>query len=255
MKTFLFYILLAGCFFISINSGCTKNKLSPVFQLPLPVKKYDTITSLAFYKYDTAIWIHDFKITMVTHVPDQTVSPCAEAFTGYLRSEAKTSFSTAAYETFNNINFLKANLPTENYMQSLGISATTPRVSDENRNCNISNCYLYAIARESDNDYHLIIGDINNIANNLLNCEASGNPALNQSSYSAINAIRNYLKGYFGTDFCGHSGYTKFNPALRVSVLKGSLFFDNDHFAGTVGPYGLRSNTSWEIHPIHNITF
>ncbi len=101
----------------------------------------------------------------------------------------------------------------------------------------------------------MIIGDANSSAGNLLNCEASGDPASSQSSYAAINAVRTYLKGYFGTDFCGQSGYTKFSPALHVSVLKGSLFFDIDHAAGTVGPLGLRPNTAWEMHPIHNITF
>jgi hypothetical protein len=140
-------------------------------------------------------------------------------------------------------------------MQGLGITNSTPRVSDENRNRDITTSYLYAIARESDNDFHMIIGDANSAAGNLLNCEASGNPPSSQSSYTNINAVRSYLKTYFGTDFCGQSGYTKFTPAIRITVLKGSLFFDIDHAAGTVGPTGLRPNTAWEMHPIRTITF
>ena len=72
---------------------------------------------------------------------------------------------------------------------------------------------------------------------------------------NGINAVRTYLKNYFGSTLCTSTGYTKFTPAIRVKLLKGSLFFDIDHTAGTVGPTGLRPNTAWEMHPIQAISF
>lgn len=269
MKRSLLFICLAlSAIIIFVINSCTKEISSTGNQLTqnLIKVKYDTITTLANYKNDTAIWKHDGQFTMVTYEENHdeenesnerttTTTVCSDAFAGSARATAKTSYASVSYGTYSGINAMRAVLQTDSYMLSLGITNSSPRVSDENRNRTITTSYLYAIARESDNDFHMIIGDANSAADNLLNCEASGNPVSSQSSYAAINAVRNYLKGYFGKDFCGTSGYTKFSPALHVSLLKGSLFFDIDHAAGTVGPLGLRPNTAWEMHPIHDIAF
>jgi hypothetical protein len=37
--------------------------------------------------------------------------------------------------------------------------------------------------------------------------------------------------------------------------VTGSLFFDVDHKAGSVGPTGMRPKTAWEIHPVSDIQF
>ncbi len=273
MKKFSLLLCIA---FIAIFSflvySCTKEKSSSGRLPPqtlLSARAYDTITTLAAFKKDTVIWKHGGIFTMVTYEENHdeeneinerssgtaSTTTCFDAFAGSARSAAKTSYASVSYGTYASINAMRAVLQTDSYMKGLGITNSSPRVSEENRNRSITTSYLYAIARESDNDFHMIIGDANNAAGNLLNCEASGNPASGQSSYAAINAVRTYLKGYFGKDFCGQSGYTKFSPAIRISVLKGSLFFDIDHAAGTIGPLGLRPNTAWEMHPVHNITF
>jgi len=260
--TVLLSFIIYSC---SKETSSTENK--PLIAPPPAVKHYDTITSLAAFKNDTVIWFHHNQYTMVTYEEntdeeneDKNISQppslvCSDAFAGSARAAAKTSFASVSYGTYSSINAMRAVLQTDTYMKSLGITNSSPRVSEENRNRNISTSYLYAIARESDNDFHMIIGDANSAAGNLFNCEASGNPVSSQSSYAAINAVRNYLKTYFGKDFCSQSGYTKFTPAIHVSLLKGSLFFDIDHAAGTVGPLGLRPNTAWEMHPIHDIAF
>lgn len=272
MKKPLLFICSALIVVLSFTIySCTKETSSSKnlsLQVLPPGRAYDTITSLSSYKNDTAIWYHNDQYTMVTYEEnldekDETenipspdaATTCSDAFVGSARAVAKTSYASVSYGTYSSINTMRAVLQTDTYMRSIGITNSSPRVTEENRNRNITTSYLYAIARESDNDFHMIIGDANNAAGNLLNCEASGNPASSQSSYVAINAVRTYLKSYFGTDFCGQSGYTKFTPAISISLLKGSLFFDIDHAAGTVGPLGLRPNTSWEMHPIHNITF
>lgn len=273
MKTSTLLLCLAFCAVLTFSIySCTKEispseKISPLASLS--AKVYDTITSLSSFKNDTVIWHHNEQYTMVTYeekldhededdvnipVPD-AVTTCSNAFAGSARSAAKTSYASVSYGTYSSIHAMRSVLQTDTYMRNLGITNSSPRVSEENRNRDITTSYLYAIARESDNDFHMIIGDASSVADNLFNCEASGNPSSSQSSYTAINAVRTYLKGYFGTDFCGQSGYTKFTPAISISVLKGSLFFDIDHAAGTVGPLGLRPNTAWEMHPIRTITF
>jgi hypothetical protein len=274
MKSKIIYLLVICAAMLSIIMySCSKEsnhaeKNTVPLQAGIAIKtSYDTITSLAAFKKDTAIWFHHNQYTMVTYEErtdeeneeKENTGPaslvCADAFAGSARAAAKTSFASVSYGTYASINAMRAVLQTDTYMRSLGITNSSPRVSEENRNRNITTSYLYAIARESDQDFHMIIGDASSAAGNLFNCEASGNPVSSQSSYAAINAVRNYLKTYFGKDFCGQSGYTKFTPAIRVTLLKGSLFFDIDHAAGTVGPTGLRPNTAWEMHPIHDIAF
>lgn len=264
----IFAVLLSVIIYSCSKERSDTEKNTVLLQAPVPVKQsYDTITSLAAFKNDTAIWFHHNQYTMVTYEEstdeeneekDNTGTAslvCSDAFSGSARAVAKTSFASVSYGTYAGINAMRAVLQTDTYMRSLGITNSSPRVSEENRNRNITTSYLYAIARESDEDFHMIIGDASSAAGNLLNCEASGNPVSSQSSYAAINAVRNYLKTYFGKDFCGQSGYTKFTPAIPITLLKGSLFFDVDHAAGTVGPLGLRPNTAWEMHPIHDIAF
>ena len=277
MKSKIIYLgIIFSALLSVIIYSCSKEtsdtkKNTALAQAPIPVNQsYDTITSLAAWNKDTAIWFHHNQYTMVTYEERSdeeneeeeeknntgTASlVCSDAFSGSARAAAKTSFASVSYGTYASINAMRAVLQTDTYMRSLGITNSSPRVSQENRNRNITTSYLYAIDRESDQDFHMIIGDANSAAGNLFNCEASGNPVSSQSSYAAINAVRNYLKTYFGKDFCGQSGYTKFTPAIPVTLLKGSLFFDIDHAAGTVGPLGLRPNTAWEMHPIHDIAF
>ncbi|MEO7306192.1 MAG: hypothetical protein ABIR78_13220 [Ferruginibacter sp.] len=265
-------VVLVGLIIFGCSKETSKTEYVVSDKTPAPAleKRYDTITSLASFNKDTAIWFHHGQYTMLTWEENmdeeleeqghkdqstETNATCSDAFAGSARAAAKTSFASVSYGTYASINAMRAVLQTDTYMRSIGITNSSPRVSEENRNRNITTSYLYAIARESDNDFHMIIGDANTAAGNLFNCEASGNPASSQSSYAAINAVRNYLKSYFGKDFCGQSGYTKFTPGIRVTLLKGSLFFDIDHAAGTVGPLGLRPNTAWEMHPIHDIAF
>lgn len=265
-------ILVMALFFIISCNKKQSSDSNPTNILLNIAHKADTVTTLpALANGDAVIWSHNGIYTKVTfeaateisEPEDKAPSPeltssCSDAFAGTARKASKTSFATPAnFLRYSSINALRSVLPTDTYMRSLGISnsATSTRVSQENYNDSVSTSYLYAITRESDNDFHLIIGDSNPVAGNLFNCEASGNPATTASSYAAISAVRTYLKSYFGKDFCGASGYTLFSPAIRVKMLKGSLFFDIDHTAGTVGPSGFRPSTSWELHPLKAIGF
>jgi hypothetical protein len=258
--------------------SCNKTELSPLKQQgQTSSAKYDTVTSLAQMGIEPVIWKHNGEFILVTHENStdeeneelenedgenearensSTASGCSDVFAGSARKAAKTSYATAAYMSYSSISSLRASLQTDTYMHTLGITTSSPRVAVEKRDVSVTTAYLYAISRESDNDFHMIIGDASHTAGSLMNCECGGLPSsTSAASYNTMKAVRNYIKSYFGTDFCGKSGYTKFSTPIKITVLKGSLFYDIDHSPGTIGPTGLRANTSWEMHPISAITF
>jgi hypothetical protein len=183
------------------------------------------------------------------------LATCSPLFSGNDRKAAKISLATSQEVGYSSFNTFRNTLQTDTFMRSLGIptSSTSNRVSQENRNIDVSSSYLYAIKNESDGDLHMIIGDLSKVA--LTNCEASGYPATSSSSYTKIKTVRETVVTRFGTDFCGKSNYTVFSPPVQLLTFKGSLFFDVDHAAGVVGPLGYRPTTSWEVHPVSSISF
>ena len=46
-----------------------------------------------------------------------------------------------------------------------------------------------------------------------------------------------------------------FSTPANIVKIRGSIFFDTDHAAGTVGPTGFRPATAWEIHPVIYLEF
>jgi hypothetical protein len=258
--------------------SCNKKSIEPSKpQTQNSITKYDTVTSLAQMNTAPVIWKHNGEYILVTHEAStdeeneefeneeneysargisSTASTCSDVFAGSARKAAKTSYATAAYVTYASIASLRASLQTDTYMHTLGITTSSPRVTAEKRDVSVTTAYLYAISRESDNDFHMIIGDASHTSGTLMNCECGGLPSsTTAASYTTMKTVRNYIKSYFGTDFCGHSGYTIFSTPIKITVLKGSLFYDIDHSPGTIGPTGYRANTSWEMHPISTITF
>lgn len=265
MKKIIFITIALSVTAISVfEFSCNKKETIHAIN-PAAANKYDTVTSLGQMKSTIAVWNNHGSYTLVEKIDGDIenekeniagkLAACSDNFSGSARAAAKTSFSTTASVNYSNVATLRATLQTDNFMRTRGITNSSNRISYEKRNASVTTSYLFAIARESDNDYHMIIGDPSAAAGVLFNCEASGLPASSAASYTAIKTVRSYLKTYFGTDFCGSSGYTKFTPAITVTTLKGSLFFDIDHAAGTVGPSGYRPNTAWEMHPINSIHF
>jgi hypothetical protein len=226
-------------------------------------KSLDTISSLTDMKTNKVIWNDHGIFRTVTleesndpkeiEEENENKATCSNNFSGVDRAAAKTSFSSASQTTHYAFNTFRNTLQTDTYMRSIGIVKSSNRVSQENRNIYITTSYLYAIKQESDGDLHMIIGDPSNVA--LTNCEASGNPSSSSSSYTKIKAVKDAIVSRFGTDFCGKSSYTIFSPPILIDKFNGSLFFDIDHAAGTVGPTGYRPTTAWEVHPISFIQF
>ena len=236
--------------------------LLPLF-LPAQIKK-DTITLLktnrtkpAFYKAPNG------KVYPVTFVsdPDESFSTqsakCGEdLFSGKDRAKAKTSFAKGIpVKAFSSISQLINSIPLDADMQSK-VTRTSLRIAEEKVYVRLTkNVFIYAMKKEGDNDYHVIIGD-NKIKSQatLLNVEISGVPNNGDAaSKKAIQEVRDFFEENF-VQLCG-SKYAVFATKPVPISIEGTIFFDIDHPAGQVGPTGLRPKTAWEIHPISKIAF
>jgi hypothetical protein len=138
-------------------------------------------------------------------------------------------------------------------MRSLNIpeDSTSNRVTEEQKNVTVD-AWVYATTEEADNDLHIILGtDPTKSPVHYLTAEVTGLPPsgpfrapLTQARKEAVGAIGIYV----------HAGSYKILPQPEHVQVSGSLFYDVDHSPGTVGPSGMRPSTSWEIHPVTQIT-
>ena len=191
---------------------------------------------------------------------ESTIAPVSagpgDVFAGTDRRDAKTTLASAGVEAYPLVTTLRSTLRTDQYMLSLGISKApdSARFDDEKRNVTVGG-FIYATKKESDNDFHLIVGDQHcAVGSCLMTVEVSGIPSLASNPYRKTLAdVRSkFLSRFNGSE--PSARYTKFDPPIHVT-LTGSLFFDVDHKAGTVGPAGLQPDTAWEMHPLSDITY
>jgi hypothetical protein len=168
------------------------------------------------------------------------------------RGLAKTTYATAAMEVFVDLPSLILSLaPDEDMIAKTEKNWDFGRVEDEQRNVRVT-AYLFAVRKESDNDFHLILDDDGNLEDGAkLNAEISGIPNEGPDR-NAIRQVRDSFKSRFNGN--PPTQYRPFLGPIRV-VIEGSLFFDRDHPPGTVGPQGYRPASAWEIHPIRSIEF
>jgi hypothetical protein len=188
--------------------------------------------------------------------------PTGDNFKGTARKAAKLSKAQAKLEKFGDLKDLIDSLTSDAKMVSLHIptDAKSDRVKEEQRNVQI-NAFLYAASRESDNDFHLIIGrDPKNPKEMYMTVELSGLPPKSAPAFNDLKAARDSFKKFYkdtlGANLPGMS-YSFPRPPIPV-VVEGSLFFDATHSQGSrPGPASLKSRmpTIWEIHPITKITF
>jgi hypothetical protein len=225
------------------------------------VPRLNEISSEAGTHYFKAPDGQFYKVTLMdaneaeTHIglTAESLDCQTDIFHGNDRKAAKLSLVTAGLESFTSLTaFLNTLRPDDEMINngSISMSATNKRVAAEKRNIKLTNVFLFAIKRESDNDYHLIIGDQNN---NYFNIECSGLPGSSASAFATIKKVRKQVEDFFG-ELC-KTQYAVFENGLKLVEVKGSLFYDIDHKPGVVGPEGRRPKTAWEIHPISNIKF
>jgi hypothetical protein len=181
-----------------------------------------------------------------------------DIFQGKDRRVAKTSISTAPVETFASIVALRQSLQSDEAMRALNppISSdpSSDRIDLEQRNVTVT-AFIYAIKKEADRDFHVILGDAQCQAPScFMNAEVSGLPKSTQHpDRPALKAVRTSFVGHFNSE-PGTSKVKTFSEPLPVTVT-GSLFFDVHHSAGEVGPACCRPDTVWEIHPLTDVTF
>ena len=186
------------------------------------------------------------------------IAPGPEDFTGNDRKAAKTSLVNGSPANFVDVarllrsplfvadaTMVKRNPP-------ISKAASSDRIAEERHNVVVTG-FLYASTRESDNDFHCIVGMATAQAPQYVNVEVSGLP-VSGAFRPPIKAARDSFAKFFGEDLPTSADYSKFNPPIKVRIT-GSIFFDVDHKAGTIGPLGMRPKTAWEIHPVSEIVF
>ncbi|HKV93435.1 MAG TPA: hypothetical protein VJW20_12885 [Candidatus Angelobacter sp.] len=190
-------------------------------------------------------------------------APSGDNFAGTDRKAAKLSIANAPIENFGDVKDLIEKLPPEATMKAhqpkISEASTSNRVQEEEKNVHVK-AFIYALSKESDNDFHLILGrDPKATPEVYMTMELSGLPPANAASFHTLQAVRNTFKQFY-TAKVGNlpgPGYDFPDPPIPVEV-EGSLFFDIKHASGTrPGPKSLKSRMPviWEVHPITKMTF
>ena len=225
-------------------------------------EKCDTITHFNHQTCDKAIYKApdgkcykvEFQAEGMDFVENEAaiLPNCVDSsFAGAARKAAKTAFVVAKTEDFKTVSALIKALPKDAVIRTK-VNSNSNRVADEKRNVRLqTDTYLFAFKKESDNDYHVIIGDNKDPKKaTFFNAEISGLP---KTSTKTFQAVRTAFEKQF-VDVCSNR-YVVFTANPIKIQIEGSVFFDVDHSPGQVGPAGFQPLTTWEIHPISKITF
>lgn len=204
-----------------------------------------------------------------------TNGPCSASgcpdhcrFDGKKRVDAKTTISTNPNKKYATVkSFLSsfADHHPDADMPAI-IAGSDGRVALEDFNAEIKKAWLFCYSKESDEDYHLVIGskaDRDDPDNRFMIVEVSGLPVPSADSRSTLETVQNDFTTLKGTPNTCSSGYIWFgdgNQPIKITV-KGSVYWDTEHWnknlghIGAHGPASLadRLTTVWEIHPITKI--
>jgi hypothetical protein len=178
-------------------------------------------------------------------------------FAGTDRRAAKISIVDGPVKDFDDVRGLIDSLTADDVMighdPAITQDAGSQRVAEEKRNVRVRG-FLYAASRESDNDFHFIVGRDPAGSPAYMNMELSGLPPSTSDAFSRLDAARTAYKTFVQGRLPG-AGYHHYDPPIPIEV-EGSLFFDIKHASGThPGPANLRPDTVWEVHPISKIRF
>ncbi len=175
-----------------------------------------------------------------------------QSFAGVVRADAKTTPSGAPCETYESVEELIETLPYDSEMYAQ-VGDYSPSLPEEDRNVYIKRAFIFYIAAESDNDFHIIIGDtIDGERTHFMTAEIAGLPTdTTTQAYDALRDARRMLFEQFPSFFEGKMRRI-FRPVSRFPEIeiRGSLFFDNRHGVGERGTGNIKPESSWEIHPV-----
>jgi hypothetical protein len=238
----------------SALSGCRHQATTT---LPGTGKTFTSNKSHTTYAY-TTVPNADEKFEKVEAPAPGILAPNPDDFRGTDRKAAKTSLTGGPPEEFQDVAALLQSpllVPDSKMLKHkppISKDATSDRVAEEQHNVTITG-FLYASTKESDNDFHCIVGTSPDQPKKFLNVEVSGLPE-SGAFRAPLKSVRDAFQEFFGDNIPAGSGYSKFNPPIKVRIT-GSIFFDVDHKAGVIGPAGFRPKTAWEIHPVSEIVF
>jgi len=220
---------------------------------PLP-----TLTSPSGKKYERSHVAPPDEDEPVTIPPvPHGAAPNMDNFNGTARKAAKLSIGTGPTQSFTAIGAVLDSLPCDASMRAKHIdkSATSGRLPEEQKLVTVT-AFLYAASRESDNDFHCIMGRDPSLPARYMNVEVSALPPSSSAAFATIRAARNQFKAFFtsNSDALPGPGYDKFDPPIPVKIT-GSVFFDVDHVPPAVGPTGMKPQSAWEIHLVSDLVF
>jgi hypothetical protein len=185
-----------------------------------------------------------------------------EHFAGTARKAAKTSFARGAPRAFGSPgavldSIFRGEDPRTNDSTMRGkLNESSPRSPEEERNVTVT-AFLYATKKETDDDFHVLIGDNPNGGDGrFMTAEVSGLPAPDNATTPQFEHVRNQFKEFFrttGQELPG-SNYRIFSDPVPVTIT-GSIFFDVDHTIGEVHSRNAVPESVWEVHPVSNLVF
>ena len=174
----------------------------------------------------------------------------SDNFDGSNRSEAKISISPAGMESFNTLTTLVNSLEDAEVVAAAIPNSNSLRIPDEDRNVWVKKAWLYCYSRQTDEDFHVIIGNTRTqtASTKFFNVEISGLPPSGSASLHLLQAARDSFFRKATENLCS-SGYFCYASPVKIEV-KGSLFYDKQHHHGLHGTGTKSPPNAWEIHPV-----
>ncbi len=174
----------------------------------------------------------------------------SDNFDGSNRKAAKISISPADMESFSTLRSLINSLEDADIMAASIQGSNSLRIPEEDRNVWVKKAYLYCYSRQTDEDFHVIIGTTKKqtASTKFFNVEISGLPPADAISFDLLHAARDSFFEEATENLCS-SGYYCYTTPLKIEV-KGSLFYDKQHHNGLHGTGTKRPADAWEIHPV-----
>jgi hypothetical protein len=218
-------------------------------------------TLIAAFFFITVVYSCQDATSQSVAIPAVQAVDSTEIFTGKVRKDAKTSFADAAVDTFRDVKQLRNSFKDEEWMHKYSDARKqkAPRCKEEQKNVALTNVYLFAVSREDDNDFHLILGSNPAQGKNqvFISAEVSGLPDPASPHYAALKAVRETFKHYFADRYKKEQIFfvNEKRPPIKLEYIEGSLFFDNHHYNAYSGFNGFKAATAWEIHPVRVLRF
>jgi len=174
----------------------------------------------------------------------------SDNFDGSNRLQAKISISPASMESFNTLTTLVNSLEDADIVAAAIPNSNSLRIPDEDRNVWVKKAWLYCYSRQTDEDFHVIIGNTRKqtASTKFFNVEISGLPPSGSASLPLLRAARDSFFRKATENLCSSGYFCYLNP-VRIEV-KGSLFYDKQHHHGLHGTGTKRPPDAWEIHPV-----